>query len=109
MEPISLTIATLVSATLRAVTRSAQDVIYEGYLDLKSAILTRHADHGVPALVQATKALEEQPNAELRQAVLPMELERVGTEATAPKRSLGATVHVSQGILYRRCLGTYGS
>lgn len=78
MEPISLIIAALVSEMLRAVTWSAQDVIYEGYLDLTSAILTRHADQGGPALVQATKALEEQPNAELRRAVLPMELERVG-------------------------------
>ena len=102
MEPISIIIAALVSGMLRAVTRSAQDVIYEGLSRPEVGHPDRHADQGGPALVQATKALEEQPNAELGRAVLPMELERVGAEATAPNGPSARQFTCHKGSSLRR-------
>jgi hypothetical protein len=58
MDPASLIVAALVSGILAGVTRSAQHAVYEGYLDLRSAILRGYGARSGGSLEQAIKALE---------------------------------------------------
>jgi hypothetical protein len=80
MDPASLIVAALVSGILAGVTRSAQHAVYEGYLDLRSAILCGYGARSGGSLEQAIKALEVEPTLPDRQTALARQLQFVGAD-----------------------------
>jgi hypothetical protein len=80
MDPASMIVAALVSGILAGVTRSAQDTVYEGYLDLKAAILRRYGAAGGPPLEQAIGALEAEPERPEMQEAVAQQLKLVGAD-----------------------------
>ena len=80
MDPISMIVAALVTGILSGLTRSAEDVVHEGYVELKSTILGRYGGQAGAPLVEAMDALEAEPTVTARQEAVAVELARVGAD-----------------------------
>jgi hypothetical protein len=80
MDPASAIVAALVSGILAGVSRSAEEAVYDGYVELKSTLLRRCASRDRPRLQQTVQELEAAPTAPDRQQALVHELHRVGAD-----------------------------